>query len=565
VYSFKLMVSGIGEPMKQTRAKWSANQYLEWGLQPPSIRPPIPNGPQDVSSVLIRPVVECPDKLAIIGRHDRVTFMELDQLVNDAASFLTATGIKEGDRIAASIPNGANIVVAFLASQRIGAVWVGIPRNLATPEKIHLLRDCGATAYVADRDTLSNLRDRASDLGPLENLIDVESGSSDCSWSEGVRGSMGAAAPSLAIDPWAPAAISYTSGTTGRPKGVVHTQHSIMLAALMAEQMARDTRKTVIRATPSPLTILNMMIMGPLATLAAGLTHVCMDRIDALGVAEWLSREKINTLTLVPTVILDLLTRQDIDPEDLKSVTWMVGGGAMVPEKLPELYRLKFGHPLTIGYGLTEIPTSVARSQDDTPHLQGAIGRALPHLEVMILDDDGRVLEAGKTGEICVRASVEGPWAGIYTLPLGYWHQGEATAQLLRGGCVHTGDLGYLDARHNLFIQDRRSDLIIRGGFNIYPAEIERVLRSDRRVRDVAVLGKTHERLGQVAVAFLQLLPDAAHEGVIEELRALCETEIAKYKIPEEWYLVGEMPRNAAGKVLKGQLSKSLDDGLISK
>jgi acyl-CoA synthetase (AMP-forming)/AMP-acid ligase II len=273
-------------------------------------------------------------------------------------------------------------------------------------------------------------------------------------------------------------------------------------------------------------------------------------------VAEWIETEQVNTLSLVPTVVQDMLTLPTIRPEALRSITWLVAGAAVVPQGLPALYSARFGRKLTVGYGLTECPTGVAATGEDSPAVQGAIGRPHFHLEVTIQDEAGRVLPAGEAGEICFRATQTGKWANVYAGPLGYWNRGEATAQLLRGGWIHTGDVGSQDADGELHIHDRRNDLIIRGGSNIYPAEVERVLREDPRVRDCAVVGKPDARLGEVVAAFVEPFDPETAADLVADLERRCQDRIARYKIPVQWELVREMPRNAMGKIVKGRLKE---------
>jgi acyl-CoA synthetase (AMP-forming)/AMP-acid ligase II len=179
------------------------------------------------------------------------------------------------------------------------------------------------------------------------------------------------------------------------------------------------------------------------------------------------------------------------------------------------------------------------------------------HLDVAILGKDRTRLPPCEAGEICFRAAQSGPWAHVYTGPLGYWKISEATEALLSGGWVHTGDIGTYDQNGEFFILDRRNDLIIRGGANVYPAEVERALRMDPRVRDCAVVGKRDARLGEVVVAFVETF-EPAGQGLFQELESACRKEIAAYKVPVEWVLVDALPRNAMGKVTKNTLRESL-------
>jgi acyl-CoA synthetase (AMP-forming)/AMP-acid ligase II len=280
-----------------------------------------------------------------------------------------------------------------------------------------------------------------------------------------------------------------------------------------------------------------------------------MDRADAVGIAEWVRDEKIECFIGAPATIYDLLTKPEIRPQDLVSLEFAGSGGANVPDELRRLYTERFGQPLLGGYGLTEAPSAVSGSTVDFQLLPGSCGRAWAHLTIAVLDPEGRVLPAGETGEICIRAADEGPWAGVYTPMLGYWGRPEETAEALRGGWLHTGDVGYINAEGDIFLRDRLKEMIIRGGANIYPAEVERVLTADPRVRDAAVVGKPDPRLGEVVAAFVELAPGtAADEALKASLQAACAAQLAKYKVPEIWTFVEAMPRNAMNKIIKPQL-----------
>lgn len=542
---------------------WTSERLSEYGLQPPPCRVAMPEGPRDVASILDRPLRERPTALALVSRHDRLTFEETAALVRAAAQFLRELGVGEGDRVAACAGNHADIAIAFLAVQRLGAMWVGVNRNYAPLEKRFLLEDAGACIFLADNKAADEIEALAEQPSALRHVVRMEPGDAASAWRNNVRSRLGAAPDFPHIDPWAPAAIAYTSGTTGFPKGVVHSQHNMVMAAWAANVYSGRTDAEVIRATALPMTILNLMILGPIAAFATGARHVCMDRIDAEGVAEWIEKEQVNTLSLVPTIVQDMLTLPSIKPEALRSITWLVAGAAVVPQALPGLYQARFGRKLTVGYGLTECPTGVSATRDQSPNVQGAIGRPNFHLEVTIQDEAGGILPAGEAGEICFRAVQTGAWALVYAGPLGYWRRAEASAKLLRGGWVHTGDVGSYDAQGELHIHDRRNDLIIRGGSNIYPAEVERVLREDARVRDCAVVGMPDARLGEVVAAFIEPFDSSKTEGLVQDLELHCRDRIAKYKIPVHWELVREMPRNAMGKIVKGKLKDRLKSALV--
>jgi len=268
---------------------------------------------------------------------------------------------------------------------------------------------------------------------------------------------------------------------------------------------------------------------------------VVIDRADPAGLADWIRRERVEAVSVVPTVLADLLTSSDVDPADLASLVRVGVGGARCPRAVRDVYRDRLGLPLISGYGFTEAPTSVAVERADGPFHPGASGWPLPYVDISIRD-----------GEICVAPAAKGPWAGVYTPFLGYWGRADATAEVLRDGVFHTGDVGHLGDDGALYVDDRMVDVIVRGGANVYPAEVERVILEDDRVADCAVVGRYDERLGERVTAHVELL--AGSSVTADELEARCRAELAHYKVPDQWIFVDALPRNTAGKVLKAEL-----------
>jgi len=520
------------------------------GLIPSSARATIPGSPQSVAEVLDPPVASAPDREALVGRHARFTYAELDREVNRAANALRELGVGPGVRVAGAMGNHTELVVGFFACMRLGAIWLGIARALAPPEKAYLLRDAGARVLLADREAAAQLAPLRAELADLVHLVDAEPAEPASEWRSRLAAA-GAGRPRVEIDPFAPAAISYTSGTTGMPKGAVHSQHNLLLPGAVSRWLGRSGPE-ITQAVCLPLTTLNLMVLGPVLSAQTHAKCVLMDRIDALGVAEWVCRERIASFAAVPTTFFDLLNHPEIPHEQLASLTRPAVGGAPPPEALKSLFRSRFGFELQEGYGLTEAPTTVAQRERSMPIVPGSCGTALPHLRIAVLGEGGEALPLGEVGEVCVGPQTSGPWAHVYTTMLGYWNQREATEQTLRGGWLHTGDLGCLDADGNLFIKDRRSDLILRGGANVYPAEIERVLHADPRVAACAVLSVPDDRLGERVVAAVQLASDA--KASEDELREHCRNQLARYKVPDRIVFVASFPRNSMNKILKREL-----------
>jgi long-chain acyl-CoA synthetase len=515
------------------------------GLRPSRRRPRLPIGAATVPAALAAAAARRPTADALLSRHERLSYAELDDRVRRAASVLATSGIGRADRVAASMGNHCELVVAFLATMHLGAIWVGVNRSLTVPEQCYVLGDSGASLFVGDRSTTDAVNAVRSALPDLRTVLDAEPGDPASAWAVSVAAAE-TSAPSPPVDPFDPAAIAYTSGTTGQPKGVVHSQHNMLLVSACAIGARPEAERIGVLL---PLTILNLMILGPVTALQLGAAVVCIDRVDPVGLAAWIRDEQVSTLAAVPAIIHDLLTDPDVQADDLASLVRPGCGGGATPDGFRRLYEHRFGTRLTTSYGLTEAPTAVTIEDAAQPAVPGASGRSLPHVEVTVRDDRGRGVEPGTVGEVCVGPASDGVFAGAYTPMLGYWRRPEATRDALRDDVLHTGDLGYLTPDGDLFITDRKGDLIVRGGANVYPAEVERVLYDEPRVVACAVVGVPDERLGERVVAAVVAAPGARITD--DELRTHCRTSLARYKVPERFLFVDDLPRNAMGKVVK--------------
>jgi long-chain acyl-CoA synthetase len=474
--------------------------------------------PSSVARVLDDVLATDPDREALATRSGRLSYAELDRLADRAAWALRDLGVRSGDRMAASLPNDTAVVVAFHGAMRLGSVWVGVNRALAPPEKRYLLADSGAKLLLCD-DEVGDLGVRVVRAGEWQAVLDAA--------RDGPVG--------VDVDPFAPAGIAYTSGTTGHPKGAVHSQHNLLAPGTVLVE-TRGYGPDLRKGDCFPFTILNMAVLTTLLVSQAGGCSIVMDRIDAEGVVDWIRRERVTTWNGPPALLHDLATSDTVAPSDLASLSEVWTGGADCPEVIRERFEAKFGLPVTATYGLSEAPTVVAIDPRDGGHVPGASGRPLPHLAVRVED-----------GEVCVGPA---PGDDRYRTMLGYWERPEATAEALAGGELHTGDLGDLGDDGYLRIRDRKSLLIVRGGANVYPAEVERVLLEAPGVAACAVLGVPDERLGERVVAVVEA------SGAIDEeaVRAHCLAALARYKVPERFAVVDSMPRNAMGKIVRADL-----------
>jgi long-chain acyl-CoA synthetase len=501
--------------------------------------PPIPGDAQTIGELLQARAATMPTAEALVDPHVRLTFAEVDRLTQRWSAAFAAQGLLPGDRIAVSLPNGVSIALSFLAAQRGGFVWVGINRAYTLVEQRDLLIDCGAQLLLTNGV-------HGFDAS-MPNRIDPES----AEWLTLV-----ATAPQVddaVIDPVAPAAIAYTSGTTGTPKGVVHTQRNILLPGAVAQWRGDGAGRIGMYL---PMTSLNMQVLGTVFALVNGECLICIVRSDVATVVAAVRDERINRLSASPTTVHDILDDPSIAASALGRLSDLTLGGAPTNPALEPKFRARFGQGFLSGYGLTEAPASVTRVRPGGPARPGSSGSPLPQYAIDIVDEEGVVLPSGDVGEICVRASDSGPLAGMYTPMLGYWRRPEATAAALRGGRLHTGDFGWLDDDGELYVVDRRVDLIVRGGSNVYPAEVERVLEADARISECVVVGRADARLGQVPVAFVRTAPGAVITAA--EVLAIAGDSLARFKVPVSVEFVTDMPRNQMGKVLRNELRARL-------
>ena len=487
--------------------------------------------PATIANVLDRGLADDPGREALVTRTSRLSYTDLDHQANRAARAWRAIGVRPGDRVAASLPNEADIVAAFHGAMRLGAVWVGVNQALAPPEQRWILADAGVSMFLSEHGL-----DEAG--APVVNADE---------W----RSAIAAAEPEpldTIVDPFAPAGIAYTSGTTGRPKGVVHSQYNLLLpGAVLVE--SRGYGPSLRKGDCFPFTILNMAVLTTLLVSQAGGTSVLMDRIDAEGVAEWIRRERITTWNGPPALLYSLSHLDQIEPEDLASLDEVWTGGADCPETIRDAFESKFGLPVCATYGLTEAPTLVTIDRrDGGDHVPGGSGRPLSHLAVRIVAEDGSTTPNRQPGEIRVGAA-----DGRYRPMLGYWQRPDATEAALDHGELRTGDIGFIDAHGCLHVRDRLSLVINRGGANVYPAEVERVLLGHPWVESGAVFGIADERLGERVVAVVQAKPGVQPD--LSMLRAHLLDHLAKYKVPDRITIVESIPRNAMGKIVRSELA----------
>ncbi len=497
------------------------------------------NRPPSLAAKLADTFARHGDDEALVDARHRLTFRALDERIDAAAGLLWQTGLRPGDRVGLVVPNRAEFVIALLAAQRLGAIPVPINVREAAPEIGVLLADCNASGLVFDPDHATSAEAAAALAAPAWTLTVADI------WNA-------PAAPDYpqpaTRDADATVCILYTSGTTGKPKGALLSDLNILHSMLHYEHHLGlgpdDTAVLVVPATH--ITGLIGLIMAP---LGAGAKLVMLETFNTATLVETAAREGMSYTIMVPAMYNLLLLREDLSAHALSR--WRIGayGGAIMPvETIAALARLLPGLNLVNAYGATETtsPTSLMPLGTD-PARFDTIGKPVACAEVLIMDEDGRECPPGARGELWIRGPMVVP---------GYWNRPEVNAAEFVAGFWRSGDIGEVTEDGFLRIHDRKKDLVNRGGYKIFSAEVENVLISHADVIEVAVVGRADPVLGERVHAFVTLKRPDVEEA---ELRAFCAHELADYKVPETFTLLTTgLPRNANGKILKANLKKMI-------
>jgi long-chain acyl-CoA synthetase len=448
-----------------------------------------------------------------------LTNAELASRVRGAAAALGARGVGAGDVVATLLPNRVELVVAMFAAWRLGAALTPINPSLTAGEARFQISDSGARVVVHDG---SGLDVPGVDMVHVADLAEAPPGAADAA----------------ATDPDALALVIYTSGSTGRPKGVMldHANLAAMVAIVTAA--LRLTRADVCLLI-LPLFHVNGIVVSVLSPLAAGGRTTITGRFSPSTFFDTVEAVRPTYFSAVPTIYAMLSgLPEDVRP-DLSSVRFAVCGAAPMPVELIERFEDRYGIGIVEGYGLSEATCATTLNPVDGPRKPGTVGLPVPGQDVALMDDVGRIVAEGR-GEVVVR----GP-----NVMRGYLNQPEETARALAGGWLHTGDIGQFDEDGYLVLVDRVKDMIIRGGENISPQEIETVLYGHPQVLEAAVVGRADDVLGEEPVAFVALRPPGS--ATPDELLDVCKASLARFKVPRRVVILDSLPKNPIGKIAK--------------
>lgn len=484
-----------------------------------------------------------PEKEAVVDGQSRLSYAALDTRVNRLAHGLLSLGLAPGDRLGILAYNSLAFVEVLMASAKLGLLLVPLNWRLTAPELAFIAKDSGLKALMHDPDLSAQAGALAEAAGiPLRLSLGRQPapGVHAC---ERLLERQADLEPSVTPTPTldTPHILMYTAGTTGRPKGAILTQGASFWNALNLGSLDLTSRDR-------DLLVLPMFHIGgiglfTLPMLYVGGTVVIQRTFDPAAALKLLREEEITLFFGVPAIFQFLIQHKDFDPEAFGTVRMVMSGGAPLPVSLIQAYH-RAGIVLRQGFGMSEAAPSIATLQKDLALTKaGSIGKPVFHLEVRIVDDAMNDLPPGEVGELVLR----GP-----NLMQGYWNRPEATEEAFRGGWFHSGDMARRDVDGDLYIVDRKKDMFISGGENVYPAEVENALYELPEIREAAVIGVKDPTWGEVGKAVVALRPGAslAEDRILGHLRG----RLARYKIPKRVVFVEALPRNAAGKVLKRDL-----------
>ena len=500
---------------------------------------------QNWTNQLTRHALMQPDATALRFLGHTTTWADLDRRVTALAGALSRRGVGFGDRVLILMLNRTEFIESFLAANKLGAIAVPVNFRMTPPEIAFLVSDCDAKVMIAE-SVLANVATAVRDLDPKLATVIVAGSATE----EGVLGyddlldEEGEPAPPVDIPNDSPALIMYTSGTTGRPKGAVLTHANLAGQAMTNLFTTGADINNDVGFIGVPL--FHIAGVGNMITgLLLGLPTVVypLGAFEPGALLDVLEAEKVTAIFLVPAQWQAVCAAQQADPRQLclRVLSW--GAAPASDSLLRDMSETFPGSQILAAFGQTEMsPVTCMLLAEDAIRKLGSVGKVIPTVTARVVDDDMNDVEVGQVGEIVYRAP---------TLMEGYWNNPKATAEAFAGGWFHSGDLVRQDEEGYVWVVDRKKDMIISGGENIYCAEVENVLAGHPAILEVAVIGRSHEKWGEVPVAVAAV---TQQDLSLADLEEFLTERLARYKHPKHLEVVAALPRNPAGKVLKTEL-----------
>jgi len=482
-----------------------------------------------------------PDKVFLFFEDEEITYQQLTNYMHAIACGLIKMGVKKGDNVCVLIPNRPEFIYSFFGVMRAGAVAVPINTLLKGEEITYIVNNCEAEAIIVAHDYLDLFRSISNDCPKVKHVISTTDDDDVISFDTLLTTPIDESLlPSITEED--DASIIYTSGTTGRPKGVILTHGNYIADTRMmneAVKMNPDDRFVCIL----PLFHVNAQVVTTLAPMYAGASMVLMEKFSPKQFLPALERYGATAFSGVPTVYAILNNQPDAEQYDLSKLRFCVCGGAPMTVGVFEEFEKKYKAFILEGYGLSEGTCASSVNPLGGKRKVGSIGLPYEEQPMKIVDDNDNEVPPGTVGQIVVK----GP-----NVMKGYYNNPEATAATLKDGWLHTGDLGYVDDEGYFFIVGRKKEMIIRGGENIYPKEIEEVVYRHPAIREATVVGLPDEVWGEEVTAFIALRDQASLTE--EDLIHYCKEHLADYKCPRKVFFVDDLPKTATGKIQKNKV-----------
>ncbi len=513
---------------------------------------------RSVADTLQAQAAENPDRILLVFGERRLTYGQIEKWSLSLAAALHELGIERGDRIAIDLPNWPEFVISVFAAAKLGAVIVPLNPRYTTPELQYMLRHSEAAVVITAEnfggiDYLQLFEGFLTSLPDLQYLVTV--GEEDLWYDDRIyqfedllSSGEGRALPDVKIDPDNDTlAILYTSGTMGKPKGVALTHTNLLSVSLQTADAVELKPEDVVFGVTTVFTVFGL---GPgiLGTVGAGASLVLQEQFHPDEALQLIQENRVTVHYGVPTVFITELREPERELCDLSSLRAGIVAGAPISDDLVRRIRAELCPNLLVGYGLTETSSTLAVTRQSDPEQKQlyTVGLPLPGTEIRVLDLDGTVLPEESLGEIAVKGP--GVMKGYYRQP------GETSNSFDQDGFFLTGDLGIIDEEGYVHIVGRRKELIIRGGFNVYPREVEDRLHAHPAVLDVAIVGLPHEVLGEVVCACVVPIEGAIVTG--EEIKEWCRGALADYKVPDLVRFFDSFPLTGSGKVRRVELAR---------
>jgi len=490
----------------------------------------------NLASIVIESAERAPEAVAVRLAPLELTYAELDERSARLAALLHERGLERGDRIGVMLPNVLEFPIAYYGVLRAGGVVVPMNVLLKRREIAFYLEDSGAKLLLAWHGFAAEAREGAADAGA--ELIEVE--------PEAFAELLGDREPTGELadtDEEDTAVILYTSGTTGKPKGAELTHFNLSRNSDIASRTTSSVKAGDVVLGALPLFHSFGQTVSMNASLRVGATLTLLPKFDPGKALEIMQRDSVTHFYGVPTMYGTLLHHPGREDYDTSTLRICITGGASMPVEVLRGFEEAFGCELLEGYGLSETSPVACTNHPGRPRKPGSIGTPIEEVEMKVVDENDEEVPQGEVGEIVVRG---------HNVMKGYWQRPEATEEAMRGDWFHTGDMARVDEDGYYFIVDRKKDLIIRGGYNVYPREVEEVLYEHPQIREAAVLGVPHDEWGEEIGAAIVL-----HEGEElppEEVGEYVKERIAAYKYPRVVWFLDDLPKGPTGKILKREI-----------